>query len=76
MVIRAIPPERLCPTCRRGWLIHEGSPSGKLEGPHEIMIYRRCDRCGYRTKSQEIRVGIEETQPSPFGHCPDLPFKG
>lgn len=74
MTLRAIPEAVLCPHCGQGRLISYGSNSTTTEGPHKILVYRRCDRCGELAKTWENRVGIE---PPPkrdgrFDHVPDL----
>lgn len=56
--IRSIPTAMLCPACGLGRLRSYGSNSLVEPGPHRVLLYRQCDRCGARCKIVEDRVGI------------------
>ncbi|NDD52859.1 hypothetical protein EBZ39_03095 [bacterium] len=57
---RLIPSDRLCPHCKRGWLICDGLKRPDTIGELTGKAYRKCDRCAAKVPSRQEYTLIEE----------------
>jgi hypothetical protein len=56
--IRSIPIKELCPQCKRGRMLNNGTERKSCEGEFDSVSYRRCERCGHKAKVRQRMIGV------------------
>jgi RNA polymerase-binding transcription factor DksA len=60
--IRAIPLAELCLECRKGRMLAYATERTPQAGEFDSVTYRRCERCGFKSKARERMIGIWATR--------------